>query len=168
MSRPAPALPKKADEYNQITEASETSTCQSWADWLLEKYSSTTLSSSIREGKMGMWREVCDVHGHGAEGHHQGVLDSKWMFATRARGFVWDTPITGHSARQRIPTSLLVRSAILCPWSSMRPRRPWDPIKASGLPTVAHIPATLDNLKVDESRGATGAIVAGRRPARAA
>ena len=80
----------------------------------------------------------------------------------RARGFkTWGYAYNSDITKTSYPDFL---SGKICDILSMEfdaPQTTWDPIKASGLPTVAHIPATLDNLKVGWSRGAMGAIVAG-------
>ena len=90
-------------------------------------------------------------------------FDSKWMFdMVRARGFkTWGYAYNSDIGKTAYPDFLAGKICDILSMEFDAPQTTWDPIKASGLPTVAHIPATLDNLKVGWSRGAMGAIVAG-------
>ena len=167
MSRLVPALTKKADEYTWAeikAEASKTQYMPAKLDWLLEKYSSTHVIVFDPKYKMGLWREVCDIF----KGMEQKVIikayfDSKWMFdMVRARGFkTWGYAYNSDIGKTAYQDFLAGKICDILSMEFDSPHTTWDPIKASGLPTVAHIPATLDNLKVGWSRGAMGAIVAG-------
>ena len=167
MKRLVPALTKKAEEYTWAeikAEASKTQYMPATVDWLVDTYSKSHVIVFDPKYQMSKWRDVCDMF----KGMEQRVIikayfDSKWMFdMVRARGFkTWGYAYNSDITKTNYPDFL---SGKICDILSMEfdaPQTTWDPIKASGLPTVAHIPATVDNLKVGWSRGAMGAIVAG-------
>lgn len=167
MKRLVPALTKNADEYTWAeikAEASKTQYMPATVDWLVDTYGKSHVIVFDPKYKMAMWKDVCDMF----KGMEQRVIikayfDSKWMFdMVRARGFkTWGYAYNSDITKTNYPDFL---SGKICDILSMEfdaPQTTWDPLKTSGLPTVAHIPATADNLKVGWSRGAMGAIVAG-------
>lgn len=167
MKRLVPALTKNADEYTWAeikAEASKTQYMPAKLDWLIEKYSSSHVIVFDPKYKMAQWREFCDIF----KGMEQKVIikayfDSKWMFdMVRARGFkTWGYAYNSDTNKTAYPDFLAGKICDILSMEFDAPQTTWDSIKASGLPTVAHIPATIDNLKVGWSRGAMGAIVAG-------
>lgn len=165
--RLVPALTKKAVEYTweEIkAAASKTQYMPARLDWLVETYGKSHVLVVDPKYPMTQFAEVCDI----LKGMEQSIVikaywDSKWMFdAVRARGFkTWGYAYNSNIGQARYPDFL---SGKICDILSMEftaPKTTWDSLKASGLPTVAHIPANASQLQTAWSLGATGAIVSG-------
>lgn len=167
LSRLVPALTKNADEYtwDEIkAAASKTRYMPARLDWLIETYSKSHVIVFDPKHKMTEWPNFCAMF----KGMEQKVIikayfDSKWMFdMVRERGFkTWGYAYNSDITKTNYPNFL---SGKICDILSMEfdaPQTTWDPLKASGLSTVAHIPADVNQLNTGWSRGAMGAIVSG-------
>ena len=167
LARLVPALTKKAVEYTweEIkAAASKTQYMPARLDWLVETYGKSHVLVVDPKYPMVNFMEVCDM----LKGMEQSVIikaywDSKWMFdAVRARGFkTWGYAYNTNIGAANYQNFL---SGKICDVLSMEftaPQITWDSLKASGLPTVAHIPANASQLQTAWSLGATGAIVSG-------
>lgn len=167
LSRLVPALPKNADEYTWAeikAEASKTQYMPATIDWLIETYSKSHVIVFDPKHQLSKWKEVCDMF----KGMEQKVIiksyyDSKWAFdMIRERGFkTWGYAYNSDTTKTDYPDFL---SGKVCDILSMEfdaPQTVWNALKASGFPTVAHIPADLNQLNTGWSRGAMGAIVSG-------
>nr|FAA02955.1 MAG TPA: hypothetical protein [Siphovirus LN-2020-1] len=167
LSRLVPALTKNADEYTWAeikAEASKTQYLPATIDWLIDTYSKSHVIVFDPKHKLGEWEAVCDMF----KGMEQKVIlkayyDSKWAFdMMRERGFkTWGYAYNADIGKANYPDFLTGKVCDILSMEFDAPQTTWDSLKASGLPTVAHIPADLDQLKTGWSRGATGAIVSG-------
>lgn len=162
-----PTLTKKAVEYTweEIkAAASKTRYMPAKLDWLIETYSKSHVIVFDPKYQLPKWKEVCAMF----KGMEQKVIikshwNSKWAFdMIRERDFkTWGYAYNSDITQTNYPDFL---SGKICDILSMEfdaPQTTWDPLKASGLSTVAHIPADLTQLNTGWSRGATGAIVSG-------
>lgn len=167
LSRLVPALTKNADEYTWAeikAEASKTPYLPATIDWLIDTYSKSHVIVFDPKHKLGEWKDVCAMF----KGMEQKVIlkayyDSEWAFdMMRERGFkTWGYAYNADIGKANYPD---FRTGKVCDILSMEfdaPKTTWDPLKASGLPTVAHIPADATQLQTAWSRGAMGAIVSG-------
>lgn len=165
--RLVPALTQKCAQYTWAeikAEASKTQYMPATIDWLIETYSKSHVIVFDPKYQLPKWKEVCDMF----KGMEQKVIiksyfDSKWAFdMIRERGFkTWGYAYNSDITKTNYPDFL---SGKICDILSMEfdaPQTTWDPLKASGLSTVAHIPADINQLNTGWSRGATGAIVSG-------
>lgn len=167
LKRLVPALTKKADEYTWAeikAEASKTRYLPATIDWLVEKYANSHVIVFDPKYELPKWRDVCDMF----KGMEQKVIiksyyDSKWAFdMIRERGFkTWGYAYNSDTTKTNYPDFLAGKICDILSMEFDAPQTVWDALKASGLPTVAHIPADLDQLKTGWSRGAMGAIVSG-------
>ena len=167
LSRLVPALTKNADEYTWAEikgEASKTQYLPATIDWLIDKYSKSHVIVFDPKHKLGEWEEVCAMF----KGMEQKVIlkayyDSKWAFdMMRERGFkTWGYAYNADIGKANYPDFLTGRVCDILSMEFDAPQTTWDPLKASGLPTVAHIPADATQLQTAWSRGAMGAIVSG-------
>lgn len=162
-----PTLTKKAVEYTweEIkAAASKTRYMPAKLDWLIETYSKSHVIVFDPKYQLPKWKEVCAMF----KGMEQKVIikshwNSKWAFdMIRERDFkTWGYAYNSDITQTNYPDFL---SGKICDILSMEfdaPQTTWDPLKASGLSTVAHIPADVNQLNTGWSRGATGAIVSG-------
>lgn len=162
-----PTLTKKAAEYTweEIkAAASKTRYMPAKLDWLIETYSKSHVIVFDPKYQLPKWKEVCAMF----KGMEQKVIikshwNSKWAFdMIRERDFkTWGYAYNSDITQTNYPDFL---SGKICDILSMEfdaPQTTWDPLKASGLSTVAHIPADVNQLNTGWSRGATGAIVSG-------
>lgn len=162
-----PTLTKKAVEYTweEIkAAASKARYMPAKLDWLIETYSKSHVIVFDPKYQLAKWKEVCAMF----KGMEQKVIiksywNSKWAFdMIRERDFkTWGYAYNSDITQTNYPDFL---SGKICDILSMEfdaPQTTWDPLKASGLSTVAHIPADLNQLNTGWSRGATGAIVSG-------
>lgn len=162
-----PTLTKKAVEYTweEIkAAASKTRYMPAKLDWLIETYSKSHVIVFDPKYQLRNWKEVCSMF----KGMEQKVIikshwNSKWAFdMIRERDFkTWGYAYNSDITQTNYPDFL---SGKICDILSMEfdaPQTTWDPLKASGLSTVAHIPADVNQLNTGWSRGATGAIVSG-------
>lgn len=162
-----PTLIKKAVEYTweEIeAAASKTRYMPAKLDWLIETYSKSHVIVFDPKYQLSKWKEVCAMF----RGMEQKVIikshwNSKWAFdMIRERNFkTWGYAYNSDITQTNYPDFL---SGKICDILSMEfdaPQTTWDPLKASGLSTIAHIPADAEQLKTGWSRGATGAIVSG-------
>jgi len=167
LSRLVPALTKNADEYTWAeikAAASKTQYMPATIDWLMDTYSKSHVIVFDPKHKLGEWESVCDMF----KGMEQKVIlksygDSKWAFdGMRARGFkTWGYAYASDTAKEWYPNFLAGKVCDILSMEFNAPQTTWDALKASGLPTVAHIPADAEQLKTGWSRGAMGAIVSG-------
>ena len=167
LSRLVPALTKNADEYTWAeikAAASKTQYMPATIDWLMDTYSKSHVIVFDPKYKLGEWQAVCDMF----KGMEQKVIlksygDSKWAFdGMRARDFkTWGYAYASDTAKEWYPNFLAGKVCDILSMEFNAPQTTWDALKASGLPTVAHIPADADQLKTGWSRGAMGAIVSG-------
>lgn len=167
LKRLVPELTKKAVEYTweEIkAAASKTRYMPARLDWLIETYSKSHVIVFDPKYQLSKWKEVCDMF----KGMEQRVIikshwNSKWAFdMIRERDFkTWGYAYNSDITQTNYPDFL---SGKICDILSMEfdaPQTTWDPLKASGLSTVAHIPADVNQLNTGWSRGAMGAIVSG-------
>lgn len=167
LSRLVPALTKNADEYtwSEIkAEASKTQYLPATIDWLMDTYSKSHVIVFDPKHKLGEWKDVCAMF----KGMEQKVIlkayyDSKWAFdMMRERGFkTWGYAYNADIGKANYPDFLTGKVCDILSMEFDAPQTTWDPLKASGLPTVAHIPADATQLQTAWSRGAMGAIVSG-------
>jgi hypothetical protein len=167
LSRLVPALTKNADEYTWAeikAEASKTQYLPATIDWLIDTYSKSHVIVFDPKHKLGEWKDVCAMF----KGMEQKVIlkayyDSKWAFdMMRERGFkTWGYAYNADIGRANYPDFLTGKVCDILSMEFDAPQTTWDPLKASGLPTVAHIPADATQLQTAWSRGAMGAIVSG-------
>jgi hypothetical protein len=167
LSRLVPALTKNADEYTWAeikAEASKTQYLPATIDWLIDTYSESHVIVFDPKHKLGEWKEVCAMF----KGMEQKVIlkayyDSKWAFdMMRERGFkTWGYAYNADIGKTNYPDFLTGQVCDILSMEFDAPQTAWDPLKASGLPTVAHIPADAAQLQTAWSRGAMGAIVSG-------
>ena len=167
LSRLVPALTKNADEYTWAeikAAASKTQYMPATIDWLMDTYSKSHVIVFDPKHKLGEWQTVCDMF----KGMEQKVIlksygDSKWAFdGMRARGFkTWGYAYASDTTKEWYPNFLAGKVCDILSMEFNAPQTTWDALKASGLPTVAHIPADAEQLKTGWSRGAMGAIVSG-------
>ena len=144
--------------------ASKTQYMPATIDWLMDTYSKSHVIVFDPKHKLGEWQTVCDMF----KGMEQKVIlksygDSKWAFdGMRARGFkTWGYAYASDTTKEWYPNFLAGKVCDILSMEFNAPQTTWDALKASGLPTVAHIPADADQLKTGWSRGAMGAIVSG-------
>lgn len=166
-SRLVPALTKNADEYTWAeikAEASKTQYLPATIDWLIDTYSKSHVIVFDPKHKLGEWKDVCAMF----KGMEQKVIlkayyDSKWAFdMMRERGFkTWGYAYNADIGKVNYPDFLTGKVCDILSMEFDAPQTTWDALKASGLPTVAHIPADAEQLKTGWSRGAMGAIVSG-------
>ena len=90
-------------------------------------------------------------------------FDAKWAFDEfRARGFkTWGYAYNSDINKAAYSDFLAGRACDILSMEYDAPQTTWDPLKASGLPIVAHVIWDAEKLKMGWSRGAMGAIVAG-------
>ena len=167
LSRLVPALTKNADEYTWAeikAEASKTQYLPATIDWLIDTYSKSHVIVFDPKHKLGEWKDVCAMF----KGMEQKVIlkayyDSKWAFdMMRERGFkTWGYAYNADIGKANYPDFLTGKVCDILSMEFDAPQTTWDPLKASGLPTVAHIPADAAQLQTAWSRGAMGAIVSG-------
>lgn len=167
LSRLVPALTKNADEYTwaEIKDAaSKTQYMPATIDWLMDTYSKSHVIVFDPKHKLGEWKDVCAMF----KGMEQKVIlkayyDSKWAFdMMRERGFkTWGYAYNADIGKANYPDFLTGKVCDILSMEFDAPQTTWDPLKASGLPTVAHIPADATQLQTAWSRGAMGAIVSG-------
>lgn len=167
LSRLVPALTKNADEYTWAeikAEASKTPYLPATIDWLIDTYSKSHVIVFDPKHKLGEWKDVCAMF----KGMEQKVIlkayyDSKWAFdMMRERGFkTWGYAYNADIGKANYPDFLTGKVCDILSMEFDAPQTTWDPLKASGLPTVAHIPADATQLQTAWSRGAMGAIVSG-------
>lgn len=167
LSRLVPALTKNADEYTWAeikAEASKTQYLPATIDWLIDTYSKSHVIVFDPKHKLGEWKDVCAMF----RGMEQKVIlkayyDSKWAFdMMRERGFkTWGYAYNSDVGKANYPDFLTGKVCDILSMEFDAPQTTWDPLKASGLPTVAHIPADATQLQTAWSRGAMGAIVSG-------
>lgn len=167
LSRLVPALTKNADEYTWAeikAAASKTQYMPATIDWLMDTYSKSHVIVFDPKHKLGEWQTVCDMF----KGMEQKVIlkayyDSKWAFdMMRERGFkTWGYAYNADIGKANYPEFLTGKVCDILSMEFDAPQTTWDPLKASGLPTVAHIPADATQLQTAWSRGAMGAIVSG-------
>lgn len=167
LSRLVPALTKNADEYTWAeikAEASKTQYLPATIDWLIDTYSKSHVIVFDPKHKLGEWKDVCAMF----KGMEQKVIlkayyDSKWAFdMMRERGFkTWGYAYNADIGKANYPDFLTGKVCDILSMEFDAPQTTWDPLKASGLPTVAHIPADVTQLQTAWSRGAMGAIVSG-------
>ena len=167
LSRLVPALTKNADEYTWAeikAEASKTQYMPATIDWLMDTYSNSHVIVFDPKHKLGEWKDVCAMF----KGMEQKVIlkayyDSKWAFdMMRERGFkTWGYAYNADIGKANYPDFLTGKVCDILSMEFDAPQTTWDPLKASGLPTVAHIPADATQLQTAWSRGAMGAIVSG-------
>lgn len=167
LSRLVPALTKNADEYTWAeikAEASKTRYLPATIDWLIDTYSKSHVIVFDPKYKLAEWQAVCDMF----KGMEQKVIlkayyDSKWAFdMMRERGFkTWGYAYNADVGKANYPDFLTGKVCDILSMEFDAPQTTWDPLKASGLPTVAHIPADATQLQTAWSRGAMGAIVSG-------
>lgn len=167
LSRLVPALTKNADEYTWAeikAEASKTQYLPATIDWLIDTYSKSHVIVFDPKHKLGEWKDVCAMF----KGMEQKVIlkayyDSKWAFdMMRERGFkTWGYAYNSDVGKANYPDFLTGKVCDILSMEFDAPQTTWDPLKASGLPTVAHIPADATQLQTAWSRGAMGAIVSG-------
>ena len=167
LSRLVPALTKNADEYTWAeikAEASKTQYLPATIDWLMDTYSKSHVIVFDPKHKLGEWKDVCSMF----KGMEQKVIlkayyDSKWAFdMMRERGFkTWGYAYNADIVKANYPDFLTGKVCDILSMEFDAPQTTWDPLKASGLPTVAHIPADATQLQTAWSRGAMGAIVSG-------
>ena len=167
LSRLVPALTKNADEYTWAeikAEASKTKYLPATIDWLIDTYSKSHVIVFDPKHKLGEWKDVCAMF----KGMEQKVIlkayyDSKWAFdMMRERGFkTWGYAYNADIGKANYPDFLTGKVCDILSMEFDAPQTAWDPLKASGLPTVAHIPADATQLQTAWSRGAMGAIVSG-------
>lgn len=167
LKRLVPALTKKADDYTWAeikAEASKTRYLPATIDWLIEKYAKSHVIVFDPKYKLPEWKEVCDMF----RGMEQKVIiksyyDSKWAFdMIRERGFkTWGYAYNSDTTKANYPDFLAGKNCDILSMEFDAPQTVWNALKASGLPTVAHIPADLNQLNTGWSRGAMGAIVSG-------
>lgn len=167
LSRLVPALTENADEYTWAeikAAASKTQYMPATIDWLMDTYSKSHVIVFDPKHKLGEWQSVCDMF----KGMEQKVIlksygDSKWAFdGMRARGFkTWGYAYASDTTKEWYPNFLAGKVCDILSMEFNAPQSTWDALKASGLPTVAHIPADAEQLKTGWSRGAMGAIVSG-------
>ena len=167
LSRLVPALTKNADEYTWAeikAAASKTQYMPATIDWLMDTYSKSHVIVFDPKHKLGEWEAVCDMF----KGMEQKVIlkayyDSKWAFdMMRERGFkTWGYAYNADISKANYPDFLTGKVCDILSMEFDAPQTTWDPLKASGLPTVAHIPADATQLQTAWSRGAMGAIVSG-------
>ena len=167
LSRLVPALNKNADEYTWAeikAEASKTQYLPATIDWLIDTYSKSHVIVFDPKHKLGEWKDVCAMF----KGMEQKVIlkayyDSKWAFdMMRERGFkTWGYAYNADIGKANYPDFLTGKVCDILSMEFDAPQTTWDPLKASGLPTVAHIPADATQLQTAWSRGAMGAIVSG-------
>ena len=167
LSRLVPALTKNADEYTWAeikAEASKTQYLPATIDWLIDTYSKSHVIVFDPKHKLGEWKDVCAMF----KGMEQKVIlkayyDSKWAFdMMRERGFkTWGYAYNADIGKANYPDFLTGKVCDILSMEFDAPQTTWDPLKASGLPTVAHIPADATQLQTAWSRGAMGAIVSG-------
>lgn len=167
LKRLVPALTEKCDQYTWAeikAAASKTRYMPATIDWLIETYSNSHVIVFDPKYQLPKWNEVCDMF----KGMEQKVIlksygDSKWAFdGIRARGFkTWGYAYASDTAKEWYPNFLTGKVCDILSMEFNAPQTTWDALKASGLPTVAHIPADADQLKTGWSRGAMGAIVSG-------
>lgn len=167
LSRLVPALTKNADEYTWAeikAEASKTQYLPATIDWLIDTYSKSHVIVFDPKHKLGEWKDVCAMF----KGMEQKVIlkayyDSKWAFdMMRERGFkTWGYAYNADIGKVNYPDFLTGKVCDILSMEFDAPQTTWDPLKASGLPTVAHIPADATQLQTAWSRGAMGAIVSG-------
>lgn len=166
-SRLVPALTKNADEYTWAeikAEASKTQYMPATIEWLMDTYSKSHVIVFDPKHKLGEWKDVCAMF----KGMEQKVIlkayyDSKWAFdMMRERGFkTWGYAYNADIGKANYPDFLTGKVCDILSMEFDAPQTTWDPLKASGLPTVAHIPADATQLQTAWSRGAMGAIVSG-------
>lgn len=167
LSRLVPALTKNADEYTWAeikAAASKTQYMPATIDWLMDTYSKSHVIVFDPKHKLGEWKDVCAMF----KGMEQKVIlkayyDSKWAFdMMRERGFkTWGYAYNADIGKANYPDFLTGKVCDILSMEFDAPQTTWDPLKASGLPTVAHIPADATQLQTAWSRGAMGAIVSG-------
>ena len=167
LSRLVSALTKNADEYTWAeikAEASKTQYMPATIDWLMDTYSKSHVIVFDPKHKLGEWKDVCAMF----KGMEQKVIlkayyDSKWAFdMMRERGFkTWGYAYNADIGKANYPDFLTGKVCDILSMEFDAPQTTWDPLKASGLPTVAHIPADATQLQTAWSRGAMGAIVSG-------
>lgn len=167
LSRLVPVLTKNADEYTWAeikAAASKTRYMPATIDWLIETYSKSHVIVFDPKYQLPKWKEVCDMF----KGMEQKIIlksywDSKWAFdMIRERGFkTWGYAYNSDITKEKYPDFLAGKNCDILSMEFDAPQTTWDPLKASGLPTVAHIPADLNQLNTGWSRGAMGAIVSG-------
>lgn len=167
LKRLVPALTEKCDQYTwgEIkAAASKTRYMPATIDWLIETYSKSHVIVFDPKYQLPKWKEVCDMF----KGMEQKIIiksywDSKWAFdMIRERGFkTWGYAYNSDITKEKYPDFLAGKNCDILSMEFDAPQTTWDPLKASGLPTVAHIPADLNQLNTGWSRGAMGAIVSG-------
>lgn len=167
LKRLVPALTEKCDQYTWAeieAAASKTRYMPATIDWLIETYSKSHVIVFDPKYQLPKWKEVCDMF----KGMEQKVIiksywDSKWAFdMIRERGFkTWGYAYNSDITKEKYPDFLAGKNCDILSMEFDAPQTTWDPLKASGLPTVAHIPADLNQLNTGWSRGAMGAIVSG-------
>lgn len=167
LKRLVPALTEKCDQYTwgEIkAEASKTQYMPATIDWLMEKYSKSHVIVFDPKYQLPKWKEVCDMF----KGMEQKVIiksyyDSKWAFdMIRERGFkTWGYAYNSDTTKSNYPDFLAGKNCDILSMEFDAPQTVWNALKGSGLPTVAHIPADLNQLNTGWSRGAMGAIVSG-------
>jgi len=167
LSRLVPALTKNADEYTWAeikAEASKTQYLPATIDWLIDTYSKSHVIVFDPKHKLGEWKDVCTMF----KGMEQKVIlkayyDSKWAFdMMRERGFkTWGYAYNADIGKANYPDFLTGKVCDILSMEFDAPQTVWNDLKASGLPTVAHIPADATQLQTAWSRGAMGAIVSG-------
>ena len=167
LSRLVPALTKNADEYTWAeikAAASKTQYMPATIDWLMDTYSKSHVIVFDPKHKLGEWKDVCAMF----KGMEQKVIlkayyDSKWAFdMMRELGFkTWGYAYNADIGKTNYPDFLTGKVCDILSMEFDAPQTTWDPLKASGLPTVAHIPADATQLQTAWSRGAMGAIVSG-------
>lgn len=167
LKRLVPALTEKCDQYtwSEIKAvASKTQYMPATIDWLIETYAKSHVIVFDPKYQLPRWKDVCDMF----KGMEQKVIiksyyDSKWAFdMIRERGFkTWGYAYNSDTTKANYPDFLAGKNCDILSMEFDAPQTTWDPLKASGLPTVAHIPADLNQLNTGWSRGAMGAIVSG-------
>lgn len=167
LKRLVPVLTKKAVEYTweEIkAAAAKTQYMPARLDWLIETYSKSHVIVFDPKYQLTKWKEVCDMF----KGMEQKIIlksyfDSKWAFdMIRERGFkTWGYAYNSDITKEKYPDFLAGKNCDILSMEFDAPQTTWGPLKASGLPTVAHIPADLNQLNTGWSRGAMGAIVSG-------
>lgn len=167
LKRLVPALTEKCDQYTWAeikAAASKTRYMPATIDWLIETYSKSHVIVFDPKYQLPRWKEVCDMF----KGMEQKIIiksywDSKWAFdMIRERGFkTWGYAYNSDITKEKYPDFLAGKNCDILSMEFDAPQTVWNALKASGLPTVAHIPADLNQLNIGWSRGAMGAIVSG-------
>ena len=164
LSRLVPALTKPVDQYtwNEIkAAASLTEYMPARLDWLIEHYIDSHVLVVDPKYKTGKWEEFLAVF-KGLENKiiFKAYADAQWVFdPIRAKGVkTWGYAYAGDKGKAWYSNWAAGNTCDVLSMEYTAPQEIWTALKASGKPTVSHIPSVPESLKMGWDKGADGTI----------